>query len=862
MRGGRNWRWDVGSVVLLAIVSAFSVGAVDDPALEQYLSRLGLTELRLNYLERQLVKESEPAKRGQLAIKLADAYAEELAASADEPERFARFKSGAEKLLAEYPEAKSAAVQAALLQAEYQRGEALVIRWMENPTDRKPLTEAAAILGQVQPKLSALHAELVKAEERAAEAIERMTNEAARQAAEARLTRQRTVAIQADYFAGWSAYYMGVAAVQARSGERGTGSGQQKEFAMAKEHFSRVLDVAEEKDYASVEAEALGLDSIWRARTAIGLGLAEIAQRHAAAAGSVFGWLAKGNAPQVIRDQAGYWQMQGMLNVGMYDEASKFMAKEIERLAGNPSAGKSSLCIAAIHGGAARAGEGEPLVEMGVRGLARMRQFETADKLVEKYKLEERLRDRFCVVWLRGRREYLAAEKGKSAAGFEAAKKTLTAALAMPEAKREANDAAQARYYVAWAYFRLDEIDAAGRLFNEAALGLAFSAPEVAAQAAWMHCTCLVQLASKDKRQVSTAQAALEAYLRDYPASEEAQQVESLAARLRQSQLPPREAISELSAIKPGDANYASAQYEICQLQYQLWSKVKGDSGKAKPLAAEVLKAVDGFISASDTNRDGLRRLKASLLAVDVLLNDATPAWERVGELLTSVAAPAGQLEVNSGALIEYQYRRMQLAEHRGDGASVQQAAMQIVRSGAGTVYELPALAAAARAADAAFRVATPADRRKQAVEAERLYSRIVELLGDSPAALANKNALAASSKLAEYDEELENWERAAGRLKKLVDLQPKDRRLLRRAGVACIQAGQFAAALDYWRTLAAGLTAGSEEWFEAKYFQLACLEKTDRAAAQNVLKQFRVLYPEVKSAAWRDKFIELAQRL
>ncbi len=843
------------------IVSCAVVFSAEDPVLEQYLSRLGLTELRLTYLERLLAQESASAKRGQLATRLADAYAEELAASADEPERFARFKAGAEKLLAEYPEARSPAVQAALLQAEYQRGEALVIRWMENPADRKPLAAAAAILGQVQPKLSALHAELTKAEERAAEAIERMTNESARQAAEARLTRQRTVAVQADYFAGWSAYYLGVAQVQAANAERGTRNAEQKEFATAKEHFSRVLDVTDEKDYASIEAETLGLDSIWRARTAIGLGLVEIAQRHAAAAGNVFRWLAKGNAPPVIRDQAAYWQLQGMLNVGLYDEALKFVAKEIERLASSPSAGKSSLCIAAIHGGVARTAEGEQLVELGLRGLARMRQFETADKLIDKYKLEERLRNRFCVVWLRGRREYLAAEKGKSAAGFEAARTTLTAALALSEAKSEANGAAQARYYLAWARFRLDEIDAAGRLFNEAALGLAFAAPEVAAQAAWMHCTCLVQLASKDKRQVSSAIGALEAYRRDYPASEEAQQVELLVARLRQNQLPPHEAISELSAIKPGDVNYASAQYEICQLHYQLWSKVKGDAGKAKPLAAEVLKSVDVFLAASEKDREGSRRLKASLLAVDVLLSAATPAWERIGALLTSVAA-AEQQEAKSAAAVEYQYRRMQLAEHRGDGVSVQRAAEQIVRQGTGTAYELPALAAAARAADEAFQAASAADRKKKAEEAAKLYARIVELLGDSPAALANKNSLAAASKLAEYDEELENWEAAAGRLKKLVDLQPKDRRLLRRAGVACFQAGQFAAALDYWRTLAAGLNAGSEEWFEAKYFHLACLEKTDRAAAQNVLKQFRVLYPEVKSAAWRDKFAELAQRL
>src|SRR3954464_10037715 len=62
----------------------------EDARLEQYLSRLGLTDLRLTYFERLLERETVSAKRTELAVTLANAYAEELAANADQPERFAR----------------------------------------------------------------------------------------------------------------------------------------------------------------------------------------------------------------------------------------------------------------------------------------------------------------------------------------------------------------------------------------------------------------------------------------------------------------------------------------------------------------------------------------------------------------------------------------------------------------------------------------------------------------------------------------------------------------------------------------------------------------------------------------------------
>src|SRR6476659_380 len=88
---------------LVLLVHAPRLAAAEDPALEQYLNRLGLTDLRLTYLERLLAEESAPAKKLQLAGKLADAYAEELTAVAEQPEQFAKVRIRAEKLLADVP---------------------------------------------------------------------------------------------------------------------------------------------------------------------------------------------------------------------------------------------------------------------------------------------------------------------------------------------------------------------------------------------------------------------------------------------------------------------------------------------------------------------------------------------------------------------------------------------------------------------------------------------------------------------------------------------------------------------------------------------------------------------------------------
>ncbi|MBW8883501.1 MAG: hypothetical protein JF612_01720, partial [Planctomycetia bacterium] len=74
-------------------------------------------------MERMLARETAVDRRAALARRLADAYAEELVATADDPEQFAKLKASAEKLLAAFPDARTPAVTVALLQADYQRAE-------------------------------------------------------------------------------------------------------------------------------------------------------------------------------------------------------------------------------------------------------------------------------------------------------------------------------------------------------------------------------------------------------------------------------------------------------------------------------------------------------------------------------------------------------------------------------------------------------------------------------------------------------------------------------------------------------------------------------------------------------------------
>jgi tetratricopeptide (TPR) repeat protein len=139
----------------------------------------------------------------------------------------------------------------------------------------------------------------------------------------------------------------------------------------------------------------------------------------------------------------------------------------------------------------------------------------------------------------------------------------------------------------------------------------------------------------------------------------------------------------------------------------------------------------------------------------------------------------------------------------------------------------------------------------------------LARALGDSPQVLQEqKNARVAQSKLAYYAAQTGRHDEAAAGYAKLLAVFPKEKDYLRRAGLATFAAGDFPAALAHWTTLLRGLSAGSDEWFEAKYHQIACLAATDKAEAAKVMQQFTLLYPKLGGGSWAAKFRTLAASL
>jgi tetratricopeptide (TPR) repeat protein len=368
------------------------------------------------------------------------------------------------------------------------------------------------------------------------------------------------------------------------------------------------------------------------------------------------------------------------------------------------------------------------------------------------------------------------------------------------------------------------------------------------------------KLAEQQPRFRAAAIDALQMLKRDFPDHEYAKRADYFINKLNRPGVSPEETIADLEKIRPDAAAYLSARYDICLLTHQLWREAGGDDRPA--LARRVVDAVDRYVRAAGTNADASARLKCHLLVADIALS-STPADIALAEKVLGQAAPlAARVSDQSSASAEYHYRGLQLAGKTGNDLPRREHAAWLIRNAAGSAYELPALVVAATAIDKSLEAAPESRKAELRTEALRIYERLVQRQGDSPDVIrAKKNARVALSRLAGYAYDAGQFAAAAEWLEKLLAALPANQSYLRRAGLAHFQNGNFDRALEHWRSLLAGVPKNSDEWFEAKYYQLCCLRKTDPATAERVLKQYRLLHPDLGPDPWREKFSELTEQ-
>jgi hypothetical protein len=825
--------------------------STDNEQLEQFLARLGLVDLRIQLLERSLQTSSTPEAKLAMARRLADLYAERLMAHAEDMAAYNDTLQRIEKLIQAVPEANTAPLQVMLLQADYNRAESLLTAWMNDPQAESSRAEAQQILDRISPSLLQFDTELNKQAEALLARMDETPEGDAFTALELEAKRVQGIASRAAYFAAWANYYRGLLTRAAPGADP---------YLQARTIFRRIFgnDAALPPD---TDPEGLGLESIWRARAMIGLGLSEAACGDPAACEVCFQLIEKGSVPPEIKDQAPYWYLRSLLNAGQYSAAESYARSQVERMQPPASQGQVSFCAALVREGFTTAAPPDParqaLGPLGFSGLARLDQLAAITTLIDKYSIPAAQRTGLVLQWAAGQDQFAAAEKSKAAADYQTAADTLRTALKSPEVNTLLGPASRCRYTLAWCLYRLDQFEAASREFTTALTGLSAARDALAVESAWMAFVSARRGADAEPRLLPQATEAANRIRQVFPDHPYAKRAQYELTRLT-SRSDPESLAKELANVAANDENYSQARYDLCILRHRLWSEQRTDPQLSVARFADLQDAVQTFLRTPQAAADVSQAVKCCLLLADAALHLLEPNLEAARQILDNAAPRVTKLAISDPLTIEYHYRRLELASAQGDADARRQEAQWLTDHAADSPYELAGLLTIANALD---REATAASGDSGLQErAYAAYQRVVALLEKSGSLAESKNLQVACSRLAHFASQLGHHAEAADQLEKLLQISPQDRRLLRRAGLAQSQAGQHAKALAHWRTLLLGLPKGSNDWLEAKYYQLLALSKTDPAQARKVMDQFQLLYPELGGTTWRDKFTELSR--
>ncbi|MGM0489690.1 MAG: hypothetical protein ACQESR_23400, partial [Planctomycetota bacterium] len=571
------------------------------------------------------------------------------------------------------------------------------------------------------------------------------------------------------------------------------------------------------------------------------------------------------SVPAEVRDQAPSWYMRALLDAKQWGRARSYARQRINGYHPPATQGKVSLCVALVRAGFQGASDPSEqrrreLGQLGLVGLARLGQLGAINRLIERYQIKGGDDSGFVLLWAAGQKQFAAAEKSKESADYEAAAETLRKALQAPETKTLAGPAARCRYTLGWCYFRLERLEEAAREFSNAFPGLHESEDELAVESAWMAFVAYRKLAESNPRFVTRASDAHKRLQRDFPDHSYAKRAGYEMTKLLEER-DPATLIEQLRTISPNDENYATARYDLCLALHRLWKQHRDDKEAGGERLESLRKAVDTYLATVQSSTDARRRLELCLLAAEAALHHVEPDLAIAETMLDQAGRFASELPDSHSEVVEYHYRLLELAKAQGDLPRRRKEASWLAEHAKGSPYERAALVIVANALDNQMESAASGELERLHERAYTVYHRLVELLDTGHGSLAaSKNARIATSRLALYASRTGRLEEAARLLDQLLAVWPRNRGYLQRAAVAHIEAGQYDAALPYARTLLSGLPAGSEDWYEAKYYQLLALSRADAKRAREVYRQFKLLYPDLGGADWQDKFTELAR--
>jgi tetratricopeptide (TPR) repeat protein len=843
---------DVKLVLLLLIGMASFAGMTPsanaiqtDDKFESYLKSHELTDLLIEYYERELATQTAANQRKILAGKLIDRYVAELthSAAADNDRALVRLN----ELVLLHPDLSNTEIRITLtrfkfLNRQIELGNLLVSGKSEIPKTqlRDDFAEFVTIYKTTGQQLE--------------NEINLLAESTTRQLSSEGKSRSQLESQLSEvmFYRAWCEYYSALLA--------DSPSVINDYITQSDRLFRDFLGLSQEVGLEKIEQEWVDLESPIICRAIAGLAMVHTFRDDRRQRDACFDMLSSPRVPQEISSLLPLWKFQAAVFAANHQRAAELATEYASQV--EPLQQVIEYWIQAVRVGVKLKPDNPTvsaqLVELAIIGSLQLGQFAALEKSIQQGTIDTSGFGAYGQ-WATADRQFRAAEADASNPELYVSVIRLAqdACDQLEKAKAPVLDQARCINLAAWSHYRLRRWQLAADQFRVVYQSLKTLDPALADDALWMRIESLKNIRNLGERFESQWLAALDEYQRVFSHTQRAAHARFEFTRNQATDRSELEVMQQLKKTPEDDPNYAASQLEIARLHYQMWEKATSESSQSQALFS-LSEHIDQLLDRSVVSAE--TRLKSAFLLNDCYIRAGN--IEASEKLLQRVEPLLAGLEKNSTSRVEFAYQQMQLAKQKNDLPAAEKYANDIVNIDANSAFARTAYTFLANQADQKLSRAIDSNRAERLRDAIKIYEKLSALFGQTQQEITqSKNARIVLAKLATYRKQNGQTDEALRLYQVLLAAYPQSKSYLLESARLLTDSGQHTKAIELWNSLVSGTDSDDEIWFEAKYNQMLCLEKTDPKTAIQVLHQFKRLHPK-PPGKWNELVDQLQERL
>ena len=848
------------------IWASSSIARGDDVA--EYLELHGLKQLLAVHLEKQLEHEKPNSdSRAQLVERLADLYAE-LLETVKDPDEQAYFEERGQALLEQVPANKADKLKLTLLRAKYLGAEVIAENHRLRLSTPEEVESAIRVFQGLAPEFSQLRAQIKQNMEVADRRLTR-SGGAETVALNEIAERTRGLYAQTTFLNAWTSYYLGWL------------NNRPNQAAEAETLFLEIMDPeAKSARPEEISVDLRSIDAV--ARSMLGMALCKSLTASSATAISWVELLEDENTFEPLREQAIPWKIAIHLEHREYEEARAIID---DYIASGKKFNNGWLRLIAVHTleDEQRSRAGSDLAKMSITELAVRGELDQVLDLAHRYGAESLGESGFALHYVKGVIKYqeVRAAHGNETptidaaltAGYAEAGNAFAAAINSADAKSFPAAVIECKKLVAWCMYLQSKFLEARDAFLAASDVLTGAD---AAEAFWMGIVAfdrVVEAAPSNELQLKMNELIVE-FLDQFPESPHAPTLQ--LRRAITSGSASETTVTDLLSIPPESEVYGSAQRHVAELLYQQFRRRENEA-RVK-YGSDFLMVAMPLINARTRDADladpteTRRYIGRCRQILEVAL---TEGIERLGAARSAFEALEYIQQNHNVDLTEFEdeihCRRAQERLYADDWQRAGELADELWQRDQSMIWTRMAARSMFKYGHGVWK--NPDSKHEQVNVGLQLVvrygGRVLHEFKDDPKALEQPGALGYHTAVAEAS--LLIWQQAGDQDRgkaalflydKLLMHRPRNSNYLRAVGLLAREFGPADRALDCWRKLVSGSDVTSPQWFEAKYYVIEILSRTDPRRAREVMDQHKLLNPEIGPEPWATRLKELDEKI